>query len=236
MKLIGETLVLSEKENVILSKLCEGKTQIKVAEDLGKTRVYVNQVTKKLVSFGAVSISEKTKHQITYLKNEMLPIKIKILPERVSRTRRCKNCKKLMTINKYNLNQKFCSKSCRGEFQRGPRSSQWKGGSTFDPYCWKFNNDLKERVRDFFGRKCFICGEDENGITLRVHHIKYNKMACCDGGGEPLMIPLCETCHNTTTPLKNRELWEKLLYNQLMERTGGKCFLTREEVLKNDSN
>lgn len=233
MNLVEGTLVISESENTVLLQLCEGKTQSEAASNLKKSRAFINQVTKKLISFEAISTIVKSQYHILYARNEKTPIKIRAAKGRVTRTRRCKNCKTLITINKYNADQTFCDRKCRGEYQRGPRSSQWKGGSTFEPYCWKFNNDLKERVREFFGRKCFICGEDENGITLRVHHIKYNKMACCDGGGEPLMIPLCEKCHNTTTPLKNRELWEKLLYNQLMERTGGKCFLTKEEILEN---
>ena len=38
--------------------------------------------------------------------------------------------------------------------QSGPNSPRWKGGISFEPYCEKFNEEFKERVRAFFGYRC----------------------------------------------------------------------------------
>jgi hypothetical protein len=65
----------------------------------------------------------------------------------------------------------------------------WKGGASFEPYCPKFNTNLKERVRDRFDRRCPLCDKQENeniflknGKTrkLSVHHVYTEKMACCE--------------------------------------------------------
>lgn len=58
----------------------------------------------------------------------------------------------------------------------------WKGGASFYPYCPKFNESLKERVRNFFGNKCVLCESThiENGKNLSVHHVFTEKMACCE--------------------------------------------------------
>jgi hypothetical protein len=59
----------------------------------------------------------------------------------------------------------------------------WKGGSSFLPYCPKFNKELKNNVRNFFGNKCVLCErtkEENNNTNLVVHHIFTEKMACCE--------------------------------------------------------
>lgn len=140
----------------------------------------------------------------------------------------CRNCKRRIKHGR-----KYCNQKCRGEHQRGERSAAWKGGKTFAPYCWRFNNDLKKRVRAFFNYKCFLCGCDEKpNDKLRTHHIKYNKMACCDNGGLPLFVPLCASCHNKTSPKKRRDYWENYFYVRLMNETKGKCYFTKKEMRK----
>ena len=75
----------------------------------------------------------------------------------------------------------------------GELAPQWKGGVSFEPYCPRFDDDLKERVRLFFDRKCYICGKseqeqidemkEEGKVPIRkldVHHVNYNKDTCCD--------------------------------------------------------
>ena len=70
----------------------------------------------------------------------------------------------------------------QSQLRAGENSSRWKGGASFQPYCEKFNDNLKERVRSFFSRKCALCGlnEKENGKKLNVHHVFIEKMACCE--------------------------------------------------------
>jgi hypothetical protein len=62
------------------------------------------------------------------------------------------------------------------------RHPNWKGGVSFEPYCERFNDSLKERVRMFFGNMCAICAksEHENGKKLSVHHVYAEKKACCE--------------------------------------------------------
>ena len=64
----------------------------------------------------------------------------------------------------------------------GEKAPNWQGGISNLPYCEKFDSDFKERVRDFFGRCCYVCGmnETENGEKLSVHHVNYDKMVCCN--------------------------------------------------------
>lgn len=84
------------------------------------------------------------------------------------------------------------------ERRLGENNPRWLGGKSFEPYCQKFNEYLKEEIRDAFGRKCFLCGVSENGRKLSVHHINFDKQAGCYGKKWNL-IPLCTSCHTKTT-------------------------------------
>lgn len=95
----------------------------------------------------------------------------------------------------------------------GESASRWQGGISFEPYCEKFNDKLKESVRDKFDRKCFLCGEDEDDdMKLDVHHVNYDKECMCNGK-ECEFVPLHRGCHTRTSG--NRELWERLIINVL---------------------
>jgi hypothetical protein len=109
----------------------------------------------------------------------------------------------------------------------GERSYQWKGGISFEPYCPKFNNDLKERVRAFFGYTCLVCGTPQNGERLSIHHINYNKKGCCDNS-VPLFAPLCRVCHSKTS--HHRDLWQSELSDIINQYYEGKCYFSKEEM------
>ena len=94
----------------------------------------------------------------------------------------------------------YCSTKCvganRSEKQRGENNPCWKGGLSFFPYCEKFNDLRREAVREFFGRRCLICGSDEIEFAKRlsVHHIDHDKEQGCNG--KPFnLVPLCIKCH-----------------------------------------
>lgn len=110
-------------------------------------------------------------------------------------------------------------------------SSNWRGGLSFEPYCIKFNDDLKERVREFFDRKCYICGKNEfeNDRKMCVHHVNYDKMICCNDI-EPLFVPLCMSCHGKTNSKRNE--WEKFFEVSLSYLTNNKCYYSKEEMKK----
>lgn len=117
-----------------------------------------------------------------------------------------------------------------GEAQKGEKSHCWKGGRSFEPYCPRFNDEFRERVRKFFNHKCLNCGksQEENGRLLSVHHVLYNKKACCDDS-IPLFAPLCVKCH-----AKNQRPdhpMNKSLVEKIDTVYGGKCYLPKEVEL-----
>ena len=91
----------------------------------------------------------------------------------------------------------------------GAKHPNWQGGKSYEPYCPKFNDKLKEDIRVAFDHKCFICGTSENGRKLSVHHVDYNKGQGC--GQRWSLVPLCRSCHMKTG--YNRWYWFNLLSN-----------------------
>lgn len=87
--------------------------------------------------------------------------------------------------------------------RHGERAGNWKGGRSYEPYCPKFTEKLKEEVREAFGRKCYLCPktEKENGERLSVHHCDYQKSQGCNGQRWSL-LPLCHRCHTLSTMRK----------------------------------
>lgn len=159
--------------------------------------------------------------------------------------RNCKYCGKEFYVKPstvFHSGAVFCSKRCQfdwmSENMRGENSPGWKGGLSFGQYCPKFSSEFKERVREFFGRKCVECGktEEENGRKLSVHHVNYDKNTCCHDG-PALFVATC-VYHNTKANT-DRKLWQKHYTDIINEKYGGKCYFTREEMqerkMKNES-
>jgi hypothetical protein len=105
--------------------------------------------------------------------------------------------------------------SAAAKLRTGDKSSNWKGGISFEPYCVKFNEAFKEYIRAKFGYKCFLCPttQAENGRKLCVHHVNYNKQCGCDGDDTCNFVPLCMSCHTKTNG--NRDYWRKLITDKL---------------------
>jgi len=150
---------------------------------------------------------------------------------------KCSYCGKEITITPSRMKARtnlFCSVKCNAKWKSEnltkEKSYLWRGGISFKPYCEKFNNNLKERVRTFFGRCCYLCGKNEmeNGKKLDVHHVNYQKMACCSEEIRPLFVPLCTSCHGKTHG--NREYWKDFFTTSLEYLTDGKCFYTKDET------
>lgn len=102
----------------------------------------------------------------------------------------------------------------------GKNHYNWKGGISFEPYCMKFNDKIKEEIRNGYGRLCLLCGKDEeeNGMKLDVHHVDYNKQQGCDGQ-EWCLVPLCKSCHTKTS--MNRKTYGKILNRFVNDMSGG---------------
>ena len=153
----------------------------------------------------------------------------------------CDNCSKLVYKKPYDLNKYrsfdkyFCSNKCFIEWKLKNKvfanegNPNWHGGKSFEPYCVLFNKEFKERVREFWNRKCILCSktELENGRKLIVHHVDYNKDTCCDES-IPLFVALCMSCHGKTN--SNREYWKnefkRIIYSRNID---GKCYYSKEE-------
>lgn len=142
----------------------------------------------------------------------------------------CINCGRPFFIDSLNRmtnnRSKFCSEKCRNITQSGEGAPSWKGGISFKPYCSKFNDNLKERVRAFFGYRCVLCGAVQQRKKLGIHHVNFNKNACCDNSA-PLFVPLCDSCHGVSG--HNRKYWERCFTNLINDYFMGKCYLTHNE-------
>jgi hypothetical protein len=112
----------------------------------------------------------------------------------------------------------------------GENNPAWRGGLSFEPYCPKFNNEFKERVRAFFGYRCQICGHlwQLGERKLAVHHVNFDKQTCCNDS-IPLFVPICTgKCHTKTN--HNRPFWEDWFTEIINEFYGGKCYFSKEEM------
>jgi hypothetical protein len=92
----------------------------------------------------------------------------------------------------------YCSIECKKVGIRGEGNPAWLGGLSFAPYCPKFNDELKEAIREKYNRTCLMCGTPENGRKLSVHHINFDKKSGCFGKSWNL-IPLDQKCHAWTS-------------------------------------
>lgn len=83
------------------------------------------------------------------------------------------------------------------ERMRGKNHPNFKDWASRAPYCHRWNELLRESIRNRDNRTCVLCGRGEiqNGQRLSVHHISGNKMMGCNG------IPwyLCALCRSCNT-------------------------------------
>jgi hypothetical protein len=119
----------------------------------------------------------------------------------------------------------------------GENHPNWKGGVSFERYCPKFNAPFRERVREFFERRCLWCGKAEadnvnkHGISRRldVHHITFDKMTCCNDS-QKLFSPLCMSCARTADYDRSGDKMNKKLTEIIEKKYNGKCYYTIEEM------
>jgi hypothetical protein len=152
----------------------------------------------------------------------------------------CIGCNKNFIVDNYRLKSaRFCSASCKMSFlikkgiistshpRYGSDHHNWKGGISFEPYCPKFTNEFKERVRAFFDYQCLNCGTPQNGYKLHVHHVNFDKETCCNES-IPLFIPLCRSCHTKSN--HHRESSSKYFTEIIQTYYQGKCYFSKEEM------
>jgi len=139
----------------------------------------------------------------------------------------------------------FCRRKCAGVWHSqvhvGENSPTWKGGISFEPYCPKFTNKYKERVRAWYNYQCSNCEQPQNDKKLCVHTVYYNKQACCeqnengeyiyyiDGeqvkviGNPNKFVALCRSCHTKTN--HNRFYWVRYFEDIINSWYGGRSWL-----------
>ncbi len=130
----------------------------------------------------------------------------------------CSYCQKKYTVRSSRAKtSRFCSHFCKAKHvftgRTGKASGNWRGGTSFEPYCSRFNKQLKERIRERDGHICQLCHRtrSENKKKLAVHHIHYDKENC-----HPDLITLCAEC--STKVNFNREYFEGLFMKNLESR------------------
>lgn len=128
------------------------------------------------------------------------------------------------TVGKHIISPEACMRMSVA--RKGSLNPQWKGGISFEPYCQKFNNEFKERVRSFFNHACVECGQTQTTYQLHVHHVNFNKQSCCDNT-QPLFVTLCHSCHSRTN--HNRAFWEYWFVEMIMRHYNSQCYLPRSD-------
>ena len=113
----------------------------------------------------------------------------------------------------HNIKQKQKWHLERAGKQLGPNGPNWKGGLSFLPYCHKFNDKFKEKIRERDNYTCQLCGLKQMSLIgyhkrLAVHHVHYDKQNCY-----PDLITLCLLCNLNVN--SNRKHYESLFMNKL---------------------
>ncbi len=83
----------------------------------------------------------------------------------------------------------------------GEKSSNWKGGKSFESYSTDWTKTLKRAIRERDRYTCQVCGKSQEDKALDVHHIDYNKKNCNSDN----LVALCISCHRKTNG--NRDYW-----------------------------
>jgi len=131
----------------------------------------------------------------------------------------CEKCKGFRWEAKSRIKKYPICKPCvmilSGEKHSGENSPMWLGGISFEPYAASFNNALKRKIRERDNYTCQLCGLPQNGKSLAVHHIDYNKK----NNLEPNLISLCPllpSCHNKTN--HNRGYWQEYFTKLIIQK------------------
>lgn len=148
-------------------------------------------------------------------------------------TRQCGYCGKDVEVIPARSNHKnvFCDETCYSFYRkfiyqqpsgldshwfgkRGSVTPNWRGGLSYEPYSCEFGKELKELIRAKDSYTCQLCGVSQNGESLCIHHIDYDK----NNNSVENLISLCRKCHGKTNG--NREFWTRLFYEITLKREG----------------
>ncbi len=83
---------------------------------------------------------------------------------------------------------------------KGEKNPTWKSGKSFEVYPLEFKL-IKEYIRQSDNLKCKLCGMEQNGRKLDIHHIDYDKKNNLSDN----LISLCRSCNDKAN--FNRDWW-----------------------------
>ena len=122
-------------------------------------------------------------------------------------------CKSCSQIGKKQSEETRIIQSC---IQQGINREDFIGFISKQKYCEKFNESLKQQIRNQYSNCDYISGIHKDvcnpNCELSVHHVNYDKNCGCDGNRCKL-IPLCISNHSKTN--KNRSFWNRLFIYSL---------------------
>ena len=201
----GKTWTTEHKQKISESekgkKLTEEhKRKIGEAHRGKKRKAFTEEALKNM------SNAQKGKHHSEEAKRKM---SITATGKRLSEETKKKISESKKGIPAAERTEEWCNNL--SESKMDEKNPAWNGGTSFLPYCHKFNNKLKELFRNRNGHTCQICGIKENDRKHSVHHIHYDKENCY-----PNSITLCNSCHLKSN--NNRNYWECFYMNKLNDR------------------
>jgi hypothetical protein len=128
----------------------------------------------------------------------------------------------------------------------------WYGGVKYidrPKYCELWNEDLKCRIRAFFGDVSVLSGKtksDNGNRNMSCHHVYYQKKACCEWDedvqgyyaiidnqkyyikGDPNKFVTLTAGENRSVE-KDKLKWVKIFEDIIENEYGGKCYYTTDE-------
>jgi hypothetical protein len=149
------------------------------------------------------------------------PNRFGIIDSEETRRKKAEARKAFLRVNEHPMKgrkRNMITRRKLSEVFSGENNPNWKGGISFEPYCVKFNNDLKEVIRNRDGRTCRLCEKSElfNGRKLDVHHIDGDKMQGCNNK-KWYLASLCMSCNSKADSymkefliVSNLNVWEDL--------------------------
>lgn len=220
-----ETIIVRGKPNRFIHGHAVRCISIETREKRSVSMIGVNkgnfhsEETRKKISENKIkNMNDETRRKMSESASKRKPItentKIKMSKSHKGFKHSEESKKKMSNIQKGRIvseeSKKKMSEAKKGTWN-GEKNPMWLGGISFLPYCHKFNEKLKESIRNRDNRTCQNCGIKENGTKHSVHHIHYDKENCY-----PDLITLCKSCHTKTNG--NREYWEVYYMKKLSDR------------------
>ncbi len=200
-----------------LRKEYEENSSFRIAKNRG---VHISTILNWLDSY---EIERKTMSEIKLPENASKPSKEELKEMYVENNMSDRVIAKICSVNQttigrwrreYDIKTKDAS-SCWANRPSGKNHWNWNGGTSFEPYSLEFEKILAPYIRERDDYACQVCGEQEDGKTLSVHHIDYNK----ENNSESNLVTLCTSCHGHTSVVNDlRTEWTEMFQEIIQEK------------------